>query len=713
MARLCAVFCVVAFSLPAWAAGAQRPYLDSPFRQVRATSFKNEVDLKGYELRTVRVDRDGKVLINTNKGLLKAFDGRLVQWRELAALEKLDHRDLELLKGKFVFLTNKMFLPLHGAGADYLDNSRSRFTRVATAGAGHYLLMSAERIVEVRGGKTTEQPNPGYSEVIRNPYDNSFVLYAGDKLARYRDGVLSALPMPPAHITGVLAVAKDDQRLATDKGLFAVTAQGATVVPRPLPTNDLTCIAADSSGRLWIGSNRGAFSLDKAGRLDYYAGKRWIPSDRVIDLFVDAHDDVYVLTTGGVARLAFEPMTLAEKADACLKNLRLHHIRFGLVSDTNLIDGDYAYTRNNDSDNDGLWSGIYLSAEAFRYAVTKDRSAFENVTDGLDALERLVSITGIPGFQARSFELEGFKVSDPQCWRTRPQHDFEWKGTTSSDEIVGTLFFYSVFDETVARDDPALHKRVALVVSAIVDHIIDHRLYLVDIDGKPTQWGRWNPEYVNTRRIGGDRRLNSVEILSFLQLAYALNPSLRYKDTFYDLVRNHGYADNTVQYLPDPMGEWNHSDDELYWLSYYNLIRHCFDAELKKTFLQSARAHYEATKRKANPLWNFTYGSITGDPIDLDGSIRVLREFPLDRRDWRMENSHRKDVRLSRRPGAELETTAPLSPAERSVHKWNHNELEPDGGGNGNSAESGAEYLLPYWMGRYDGYISPPQPSPR
>ncbi len=681
---------------------------DTPFPQARAVLFRNELDLKDRELRTVRADRDGKVVVNTNKGLLKAIDGRLVRWREMAGIEKLDPWDVELLGGTFVFLNERMLLPQHGAGADYLDNREPRYARIAVAGPGHYLLMSPEKIAEVRAGTVAEQPNPGYREAIFCPYDDAFVLYAADRLARYRDGTVQALPMPDARIAGVVGVGKEDLRVATDSGLFAVTRGRMKPVERALPVRELTCIAADGKGRLWLGSTRGAFHMDAGKRIDYYAGKRWLPGDRVVDIFVDGRDDAYILTDGGLSKLTFEPMTLADKADVYLRNLRLHHIRFGMVSEARLIDGDYATAQNEDCDNDGLWSAIYLSAECFRHAVTKDRSARDNVLDGLDALQRLVTITGIPGFQARSFELDGFKVSDPQCWRTRPQRDFEWKGTTSSDEIVGTMFFYSVLAETIGREDAAVRKRAATTVAAIMDHIIDHRFYLVDADGRPTRWGRWNPEYVNVPWVGGDRRLNSIEILSFLQLAYALTGGQKYKDAFYDLVRNHGYAENTVRYLPDPLGHWNHSDDELYWLSYYNLVRHCFDEQLKNTFLRSAREHYDATKRKRNPLWNLLYGAITGEAIDLDGSVAVLREFPLDRRDWRMENTHRQDIRIVRRPGAEPETETPLSFAERYAHKWNQNDLSPDGGGEGNSPESGAEYLLPYWLGRHAGYISAP-----
>ena len=115
----------------------------------------------------------------------------------------------------------------------------------------------------------------------------------------------------------------------------------------------------------------------------------------------------------GVVELRFKRLTLEDKADIYTKNLRKHHIRFGLVADADMPGGDYAQVRMHDSDNDGLWSSMYLASEAFRYAVTKQESAKENLVDGLDALEQLVKLPTVEGFQARTFELEGFRQIGP------------------------------------------------------------------------------------------------------------------------------------------------------------------------------------------------------------------------------------------------------------------------------------------------------------
>jgi hypothetical protein len=693
-------------------------YRDVPFAQERTTVFRWEVPAEQQTLRQVRVDRDGKVLINTDQRLLKGYEGRLVRFQEYSGIADLVHHDLQLLEGKFVFLNSKMLLPLHGAGRDYVDNQSHGFKRVAPLGPGHFLLLSQEKIVELQDGSVRFTiDNPGYRELIAVPARKQVVLYAGDKLGLYADGVVQELPAVPATIAGVVDVTSDGDDVAlmaaTEQGLFRITPREAKSVDRKLPVKSLTCIARDRTGRLWVGSTQGAFSFVAEEPVNYYAGRRWLADNRMIDIFCDTQGDVYLLNAGGLTRLQFEPMTLADKADFYQRHLRQNHIRYGLVSDVYLPGGDYAHVRLHDSDNDGLWSAMYLAAESYRFAVAGAEDAQANALDGLDALERLVTINPIPGFQARSFELEGFAVSDKERWRSRPEKDFEWKGHTSSDELVGTFFCYAVMWETIGRERPEVRERIAKLVGQTVGHILDNNLYLIDIDGKPTLWGRWNPKYVNTLEVGGDRRLNSIEILAFLQLAYHTTKDERFKRKFRELVDTHGYAKNTVNWLPNPRGPWNHSDDELYWLSYYNLLQNNFDQEARVTFLTSARQHVEATQRKRNPVWNFIYGGTTNEKIDLEGSVMVLREFPLDLRRWRMTNSHREDVEVvPRRRRRGSESVSVLPPDERAIQKWNGNEMSLDGGGNEESAESGAEYLLPYWMGRYFGYITAPVRDP-
>lgn len=692
----------------------RQQHQDTPFWQDEAVPYKNEVNLADYELRSIRADRDGRVLVNTQRGLLMPFDGRLVPYREMEGIEKKDHLDLELLRGKFVYLTDAFLLPVHGAGVDYLANGPAGYTRVGVIGPGSYILLKPGGIVEFSQGKTTEFENKwGVSEVAvertTEPRPPAVFLWSDDAIVRYEgQGRAVAFLAPQAHIRDVLVEGPDKVLAATNKGAFYCSPHRVEPLDRILPVEDLTAVTRDGRGWLWFGSVDGAFRVEPQGRISYYWGRRWLLDNHVLDVTTDADDDVFILTKGGVSRIDFEFITLEEKAERFTKKLRRHHVRLGLVSDANMTNGDYAALRMHDSDNDGLWSAMYLASEAFRYAVSGRDDARENLMDGLDALERLVTLSGIPGFQARSFELHGYKKADLEAWRERPESGFDWKGTTSSDELVGTLFFYSVVKDTLGKDQPELRERIAKLVGSIVGHIVDHDYYYVDIDGKPTRWGFWNPRNINTPAALHDRRLNSVEILGFLGLAYTLTGDEKFRKAYDELVDKHGFAENTIRYLPDPLGPWNHSDDELYWLSYYILLGDPLRESLLPTYWKSAAEQFEANKRKRNPLWNVIYGARTGRAIDLDGVIFWLQEFPMDRRTWAAKNSHRKDVKIVDRRFAPPESDPVLPPDERFVHKWNANEMAPDGGGNGNSAESGAEYLLPYWMARYYGYITAP-----
>jgi hypothetical protein len=42
---------------------------------------------------------------------------------------------------------------------------------------------------------------------------------------------------------------------------------------------------------------------------------------------------------------------------------------------------------------------------------------------------------------------------------------------------------------------------------------------------------------------------------------------------------------------------------------------------------------------------------------------------------------------------------------ERHFDRWNRNPFLPDDGNDGTVEDNGSAFLLPYWMGRYHGFI--------
>ena len=113
---------------------------------------------------------------------------------------------------------------------------------------------------------------------------------------------------------------------------------------------------------------------------------------------------IWLETPKGFSRIEYKPMTLAEKSKAFVERIRARHVRHGLTADSMLqTPGDLSTNKTVSSDNDGLWTQMYIAAEAFRYKVTGEADARANARQGFEAMLRLEEITGIPGFHARSF----------------------------------------------------------------------------------------------------------------------------------------------------------------------------------------------------------------------------------------------------------------------------------------------------------------------
>src|SRR5262249_6400579 len=169
----------------------------------------------------------------------------------------------------------------------------------------------------------------------------------------------------------------------------------------------------------------------------------------------------WVATDGGVARLYDLPMTLARKAAHYQQITDARHNRRGFVTGAVLKKpGDpTAGVIHEASDNDGLWTAVYVGAEAFRYAATKDRAARDAARKSMFAMLDLAKFTGIPGFPARAIIFKGEEVTGydaQETVRVRGETEKIWftspvdpnvlcKGDTSSDELDGHYFAWQVY----------------------------------------------------------------------------------------------------------------------------------------------------------------------------------------------------------------------------------------------------------------------------
>ena len=497
-----------------------------------------------------------------------------------------------------------------------------------------------------------------------------------------------------------------------------------------VPYTDPTVGLRAPDGTVWLGTPRGLMHLPPgADAWRLFHSRRWLPHDEVTHLALDAQGTLWVATRDGVVRLKQQATTLEAKMAEIHQALRAMHVQHGLVGSIHLHQPgttEHGWTQHS-NDNDGLWTSLYVAAEAFRYGVTGDEEARRNARESLDALLLLESVTGLPGYVARSV-VPGDEPPPRQRYGGQWQHSADgkwwWKGDTSSDELDGHYFAYAVYYDLVA--DAEEKAVIAAVVARITDHILDHDYYYVGPDGKPTTWGVWAPEKLNhDLEWILDRGLNSLELLSHLKVAHHVTGDSRYEQAARELIEQHSYHINTVrQKVTWPATEINHSDDELAFLAYYPLLWYERDPELRRVYLTSIEWSWQVERPEHSPLFGYIYAAarqadewtqpdrrpseafVPADEYDAALLADWFREVPSDMIEWTVVNSGRADLGalVPNRFGRDNAQRV-LPVAERRLMRWNGDPYELDGGAAGHGRDDGTYVLLPYWMGRWHRFL--------
>lgn len=758
---------VMAILLAATTTG-QTVYHDQPYRQNYSVKYEilpvaessgsagtvGSVGTSGIsDLRLYKVlaDRNGVVQVLSSEGLLRPsggaflYPGELTVDRTYRPMLDMSIRAIGLYNEQFVYLSDKAVLSNAWAGKLYDVHSLPTPT-IFAGGPDFQFLVSDGKNLQLLAGATVLWTGKSDDSLKDMAYDKTAGLYwllgahsvaafsPADKSLKiiYKTGGFphgisngSAGASGTGELTCFASGNKQELLIGTHAGYFKLnTTSGlASPVIDRLPCRDLTVIRT-IAGQTWFGSVGGAFMLRPDGKYDYYASKRWLPSDRVLDIAAGKDGTLLILSDKGLGEIHFDPMTLQDKALFFENQVRARHIRLGFNATlAGMKNGDIDSGSLEDSDNDGLWTSMYLGAEVFRYAATHSPDALQNCRESLDAMERLFTVNSLKGFPSRSFERHGYELADTQVWRKAAVPQWDWKSTTSSDEAIGHIFVYGVIAELI--DVPDIRSKAIRLMDTLMSHIVEHDMYLIDWNGKPTTWGRWNPEYVNARPVMvGDRKINSSNIIGMLQTAWHFTGKTKYRDKAFELMYKYGYLENLMR----PMKEighapadaddlskrlsenWNHSDDEMYFLGYWGLYRYAFNDSLKEQYRASILDHWKAVKPEKEGTWDlFTAMTGTKD-FDLDAAIWYLKRYPLDLIEWRVNNSARKDIDSIPDNFMGQYTTEVLPPDELFISRHNSNRFDLDGGNGGRSESSAGDiWLLPYWLGRYLKVITPPE----
>jgi len=690
---------------------------DLPFAQPVSFKYHLHESVAGATLKKIAVDYNDIIYVLSDKGLLRLSEGELIKDNRYTPLQQKIPIDIAVQEGEknlYYLYSDKVLTNAH-AGTFYANLPSGKFSMLAVAADMSILLAGKKGVAFLKGKALTDIPAPAGK--IISVYSSSGIFYLLTNEALYKLSDNHFEKLHAGKDIKSVCFRNDEIILATSNGYYgisSITADTTFPLQIKLPVTNIDFLTTINNN-IWAATSQGAFMHEPVGIYRYYASQRWLIEDKVIEIASDSKANAYMLTASGVSKVEFFYHTLANKAQYFQDKIRQRHIRYGFIANVTLEKaGDLSTARMTDTDNDGLWTAFYLGSQAFRYAVTKDKEAKRYAWEAFEAYERILSVNPLKGFPARTFERKGFKYSDPERWHASQDPEWEWKGTTSSDEFVAYIWVASVLHEMVAETESE-KKRVEDFIDKIMNHIISNNYYFIDMDGKPTLWGRWNPEYINSfPETVGDRKLGSTTIIAGLQLAYDLTGKEVYKTEADKLMNEYGYLKNMlvsykkIGHTPGTLhmgidlgdGGWNHSDDEMAFLTYWVLYRHAFTPELQQQYASIIRDHWQIEQPERNALWNLISLG-TCKSFDEASAFWHLREFPMDLIRWNMKNSHRKDIELLPSNFRKQLTKDLLSPEETPLQRHNSNAFVLDGGEGGKTELAGDEYLLPYWMARY------------
>lgn len=395
----------------------------------------------------------------------------------------------------------------------------------------------------------------------------------------------------------------------------------------------------------------------------------------------------YVVTLGLALSCAFaqEQETRALEISA---EIQAKHLPFGTILSPMYAspssDEIRTYTRCGDS---AIWTGHWLAAEAFRYAVTKDAEALRAVRTAFHGVQALSDVTGSSRILARC--LLDPKSRFARGPRNEERHhgeytgqvegrEFVWIGNTSRDQYMGVFFGLSVAWEHVPELRPALRPLATRLIERLIE-------------------SGWNVSMP-------DEKISTVfwhrpdQVLAILQTGRQVNP-----DRFgrvYEETRSRSAGLNLVMEIETVDVHDSYFKFNLNAITWFNLLRlEEADSETRDSYVEAYRVFRTAVASHGNAFFNLIDRALVGEDARRDAETReLLAQWLL-----RPRRDNWVDLRSKYKKCGDDRACEPIPVAERvrTDFLWQRSPFLLYGGGEGRIEGAGVDFLLPYWMSRY------------
>jgi len=241
---------------------------------------------------------------------------------------------------------------------------------------------------------------------------------------------------------------------------------------------------------------------------------------------------------------------------------RKHHLPLDTIVDV-VFGGPYpneTVIRYSGVGDSPIWTGYFIASEAFRYAITQNSSALDQIKRACLGLQRLITISGIPGYLVRfalpynstyinSPKWAGYIHSSHYMYNITYQNE-TWliEDETSRDQNIGVMFGFGLA-YYLLKDDPSpkageIRNIIKTNVEMLLDYYISVNWIVVDYNGNSLM----GADFKSSLFFTGP---GTVAILSFLKIGTLINPE-KYESMYIDYAIKKGYAYQLLDY-----SDWN------------------------------------------------------------------------------------------------------------------------------------------------------------
>ncbi|MFN2565518.1 MAG: hypothetical protein ABR499_10995 [Gemmatimonadaceae bacterium] len=355
-----------------------------------------------------------------------------------------------------------------------------------------------------------------------------------------------------------------------------------------------------------------------------------------------------------------------------------------------------------------IWTGHYLAAEAFRYAVTRSPEALNNVRRAITGIHGLVDVTADamahspPQVLVKRGLLARFLWPDSWWYSTNMAREerghgvyqgtpggvpHQWLGNTTRDQYSGVFFGLAVAFDVV--DNEATRSQIAQLITTMLDFLIGNGWSVPMPNGRHSTTFLQRPD----------------QQLTLLQIGRRVNPAaFEAKYIALRAAESHTVPIPIAIECGDEHGSYFKFN--LNHINLFNLVRLEEPGVPRTQYLQAFAALRGCTGGHENAHFNMIERAVKGPDAMRDRQTQRYLKLWLKRprRDYYVDLS-------GTYPACGADRACEVIPIDERVNTdflWRRSPvlLFPDRRGEGTIETPAIDYLLPYWMGRYYGVIT-------